>query len=228
MQSVLNFEKKDVPKIKKYLSSFEKKENTTSFQELRTKINDSTITLFSSGKIVIQGSDHEKIKNQLLDNLSMKKELMLGVDEVGRGEDHGPFVITGVLGDKNKLRELRDSKKTKKITEKFLIATKNSDANVTVSFNAEFVDRLRKEGINLNQMEGVAVKKIVELFEELKQKQKVVVDGGIDFLKKKNVEFLIKADDLEPVVGAASVIAKFQRENSGDKKTRKSWKKKST
>jgi len=133
MQSVLNFEKNEVPKIKNFLNSFEKKETTTQFQELRSKIGKSTITLYSSGKIVIQGTDHEKVKQQILNSLSLKKELMIGVDEVGRGEDFGPFVICGVIGDKNKLRELRDSKKTKKIDEKFLIATKNSQANVCVS-----------------------------------------------------------------------------------------------
>ena len=228
MQSVLNFDKKDVPEIKKFLSRFEIKDNSTQYQTVRVKMGNSTVTLFISGKVVIQGTDHNKVKNEILDAFSSKEELMIGVDEVGRGEDFGPFVISGVFGDKNNLRELRDSKKIKKIREKYKIATKNSLANITVSFNAEFVDKLRNEGFNLNKIEAIAVKKIVELFEELGQNQKVIVDGGVVFLNKKNVEFKVKADDLEPVVGAASVIAKFHREVSADNKKRKTWKKKST
>lgn len=226
MQSVLNFNKTEVPKIKEFLEKFEVKNNTTEFQLVRAKIENSTVTLFTSGKTVIQGPDHEKIKEQIISEMGLKKELMVGIDEVGRGESFGPFVVTGVLGDKNNLLELRDSKKTKKISEKFVVATKNSLANATISFNAEFVDLLRKEGINLNKMEGIAAKKIIELFEELGQNHKTVIDGGVDFLNKKGVEFKIKADDTEPVVGAASVIAKFFREQSGDKKKRESWKKK--
>jgi len=224
MQSVLNFQKKEVPKIKKYLSTFEKKENTTEFHSIRAKSGNSTISLFTSGKMVIQGIDHKAVKEKLIEGLSLKKELIIGIDEVGRGENSGPFVITGLLGETTNLLELRDSKKIKKINEKFLIATKNSLANVSVSFNAEFVDMLRKEGINMNKMEAITAKKIIELFVELNQSHKVVIDGGVEFLKEKKVEFKIKADDTVPVVGAASVIAKFQRDQSGDKKIRKSWK----
>ncbi len=224
MQSVLNFQKNEIDPIKKFLNTFEQKAPTTEFQLLRAKIGKSMVTLFVSGKTVIQGTDHEQVKQQLLSALSLKKELEIGVDEVGRGENTGPFVVTAVLGDKNLLRELRDSKKTKKIDEKFLVATKNSLANASISFNAEFVDLLRKEGINLNKMEAIAVKKVLEMFEELNYYHKTTVDGSIAFLDKKGVEFLAKADDQNPVVGAASVIAKFQREKSGDKKKRESFK----
>ena len=223
MQSVLNFQKKDIPLLEKYLAGFEKKENTAAAHVARAKSGKSTLTLFSSGKLVIQGTGHEKAKQEVLSALSLEKELIIGIDEVGRGEGSGPFVITGVLGNTNELRELRDSKKTHNISEKFVVATKNSLANVSVSFNAEFVDMLRKENINLNKMEAIAAKKMIELFRELGQNQKTIIDGEIEFVKEKNTEFLVKADDLEPVVGAASVIAKFLREQSGDKKKRESW-----
>lgn len=224
MQSVLNFGKKDIPKILELFEGFEKKQPTAPHQLARAKSQNSTITLFSSGKIVIQGTDHEKIKENILLAISGEKETMIGIDEVGRGELTGPFVICAALGDKNLLREVRDSKKTKKINEKFLIATKNSDAFAAISFNATFIDRLRAQGLNLNQMEAICAKKMIELFRELGQNKKTIIDGGVAFLKEKDVEFLVKADDLEPVVGAASIIAKFLREQSGDKAKRESWK----
>ncbi len=211
MQSMLNFGKKEIPLLEKYFAGLEKKETTTPHQLLRAKSGKSTLTLFSSGKLVIQGPGHEKIKEEILSSLGLKKELLIGIDEVGRGEASGPFVITALLGDTNALRELRDSKKTGKIGEKFVTATKNSLANICVSFNAEMVDLLRQEGLNLNQIEAISAKKMIELFEELGQRHKTIIDGGVAFLDKKGVEFKIKADDLEPVVGAASVIAKFFR-----------------
>ncbi|MBI2597895.1 MAG: hypothetical protein HYW50_01735, partial [Candidatus Diapherotrites archaeon] len=167
MQSVLNFRKNEIPVIEKFLSTLEKKENTTPDHVARAMLGKSTLTLFKSGKLVIQGTDHEWAKEKILSTLSLKKELMIGFDEVGRGEDFGPFVVAGVLADKNSLLELRDSKKTKKIGEKYLVATKNSLAHAGISLNAEFVDMLRREGINLNKIEAIAVKKMVELFEEL-------------------------------------------------------------
>ncbi|MEK6942419.1 MAG: DUF3378 domain-containing protein [archaeon] len=223
MQSVLNFGKKDVPRILECFKGMEKKQTTAPHQLARAKSGKSTLTLFSSGKIVVQGSDHDTIKEKILSSLAEEKETMLGIDEVGRGESTGPFVVCGVLGDKNLLRELRDSKKTSKINEKFLTATKNSYAFACISFNAEFVDKLRKEDINMNKIEAITAKKMIELFRELGQKNKTIIDGGVAFLHEKDTEFLVKADDLEPVVGAASVIAKFLREQSGDKKKRESW-----
>ena len=55
---------------------------------------------------------------------------------------------------------------------------------------------------------------------------KIIADGAPMKTKNNKIKFIPKADDLEPVVGAASIIAKHCRNNSSDKEERKTWKKK--
>ncbi|MFH1256425.1 MAG: DUF3378 domain-containing protein [Candidatus Diapherotrites archaeon] len=222
MQSVLNFPKAENEKVKAFLSSFGCLPVTSPHMECRAKINDCAVTLYSNGKIVLQGKGVEEAKEKLLQALNSAPELVLGFDETGRGEAFGPMVISAVLGDTNRLRELRDSKKTNKIAEKHAIASKNSLAQASVSLNAEMIDSLRANGLNLNEIEAKAIDKLIELFAELGVKAVVKVDGSALKLKNK-VEFIVKGDDLEPVIGAASVEAKFLRDNSADAAKRKSW-----
>ena len=136
----------------------------------------------------------------------------------------GPMVIAAVLGDSNNLRELRDSKKTSKIAEKEKIVTKNSLAQVVVALNAEMIDILRSNGKTLNEIEAVVVDKVSEMFSSLDLDVKVKVDGSALSTKNKKIEFIVKGDDIEPVIGAASVLAKNYRDNSGDKNERTTWK----
>src|SRR3989344_7744874 len=156
--------------------------------------------------------------------MSRKPEIVLGIDETGRGELKGPMVIAAVLGDSNKLRELRDSKKTSKISEKEKIVTENSLSQVVVSLNAEMIDILRSNGKTLNEIEAVVIDKISEMFSGLDLDVKVKVDGSALNTKNKKIEFIVKGDDLEPAIGAASVLAKNYRNNSADSRERKTWK----
>lgn len=225
MQRVLNFGLKQKEEIKLILKKFPLNKTNTPFEEMRARIDGSTVTLYSSGRIVIQGKDCEKAKKLILEKMNLNEEEAVGVDETGRGEAEGPFVVGAVLGNNDCLRELRDSKKVKNLKEKFSLLTENSSAQVIVSFNASFVDRLRNKGMNLNEIESKTINKLKELFDSLDEKKEVIVDG--DSLKGANpkIKFIVKGDDLEPVIGAASVLAKWFREESGDKETRKSWKK---
>lgn len=224
MSVVLNFQKKDISQIEKALAGLEKMPPTSQYEFSRFKDNENVVVIFSSGKTVIQGKKPERTKEFLLKNLGLSEELVLGFDEAGRGEKNGPMVIVGVLADTNRMREIRDSKKTKKISEKAAIVSENFLASSSFTLNAAFLDRLRKKGLNLNQLEAKIIQKTIEAFEELSEKPRTVVDGNPLEVKAKNTEFLVKGDDLEPVVGAASVTAKFLRENSKDKAKRETWK----
>jgi len=223
MQKVLNFSSKEKEQIKKVLSKFEEKKTTNQFEEKRAIIDDSTVTLYSSGKLMIQGKDCEKISEELQRLIKIKSKTIVGIDETGRGEKNGPFVVSAVLGEKGKLLELRDSKKTRNLKEKNKIVTENSKAQIIFSLNAEYIDELRNKGETMNSIEEKAVNSITEFFDEIKEESEVLIDGKkMNGIKKGT--FLVKGDDLEPVIGAASVISKNFRENSSDKKERTSWK----
>ncbi|HIH08230.1 MAG TPA: hypothetical protein HA237_02560 [Candidatus Diapherotrites archaeon] len=56
-------------------------------------------------------------------------------------------------------------------------------------------------------------------------KAPVRVDGSGLKTKEKGIEFIVKGDDLEPAISAASIVSKNLRNISGDKEQRKSWKK---
>ncbi len=224
--AVLNFGKKEKAVVKEFLERFPPLGLGNEYEEARCKIGESTVTLYTSGKVVIQGNDAEHVMKLFLEGLNLADSLVLGIDETGRGEDFGPFVIAGVLGQTNKLREMRDSKKTQDVAAKYDLVTKHSLANVAFSLNAEFVDRLRKDGHNLNEIEAKAIDALVGFFKALGETPRIVVDGSPLRTKEKGIEYLVKGDDLEPVVGAASLVAKHLRNASKDQAERKTWQKK--
>lgn len=219
MQAVLNFSGAEKQRVIGFLRGFEQLAKKTGFEEARCLIEGCTVTLYSSGKLLIQGSKAETAKQKILEDLKLEGGLILGIDETGRGEGFGPLVVAGVLADTNKMRELRDSKKTRNIEEKAKLAEANAIGTKIVEVSASEIDRLRASGKNLNAIEAEAMNEIISYFRKdfAGKKFRVIVDGnplkGVD----KEAEFLVKADDKEPVVGAASVIAKKARDESEDK-----------
>ena len=152
-----------------------------------------------------------------------------GIDEAGRGPMIGPMVICGVLIDSKKLPELkqtgaRDSKTLShsqrlKLKEKIeRVASKI----VIRSVSAADIDRLRKR-TTLNEIEVVEFASIVKALKP----QMVYVDaadvkavrfgekiGKLSGLVSKGVVVISehKADSKYPIVSAASIIAKVERD----------------
>ena len=222
MAITLNFGAGEKSAIKKLFSEFKALATKTAFEEARWSAWDCTVTLYSTGKLVIQGKREQQVKQFVLEGIVNEEEIELGMDEAGRGENFGPLVIAGVLGDKNKLRELRDSKKTTRINEKKAIVSRNALAIATVSFSPAFIDSARKKGISLNELQAKAFKAINFALNP-KSEWPAIVDG-MPLRGCNGFKFVIKGDDLEPVVGAASIIAKSLREESENKKKRTTWK----
>ncbi|RLG70115.1 MAG: hypothetical protein DRO07_00965 [Candidatus Iainarchaeum archaeon] len=219
---VLNFSQEEKGKIIKVLSQYSKKKVSAPFEEKRWLIAGCTVTLYKTGKLVVQGKQCKKVANEILKKMLSKEELILGIDEAGRGEHFGNFTIAAVLADKNKMRELRDSKKIKKLEEKTKIVEENSLASVTVSFSPEFIDEARRAGLTMNELQKRFINIAPELFKIPGKTFKVRVDGSP--LKGCDAEFIVGGDDKCPVIGAASVLAKSAREKSPNKNQRKTWK----
>ncbi len=155
---------------------------------------------------------------------------ILGIDEAGRGPVIGPMVICGLMVDENgekKLREIkvRDSKELtpKKREELAPLIEKIATHVVLLRVQPCKIDNSKKQGINLNKLEALKMIEIINLLEP----DKVIVDTPCvntkkfeDFLRskieKKNIEFVCEnyADKNYPVVSAASILAKVNRDKA--------------
>jgi ribonuclease HII len=155
---------------------------------------------------------------------------VLGIDESGRGAVLGPLVVCGFLIDEKdgkKLKEIgvKDSKQlTPKKREE--LAKKIEEIGihiVIIRVQPCKIDANRKRGINLNQIEAIKMAEIINLLEP----DKVIVDAPSyntnkfrDYLfskiENKKVKLISEnfADQNYPVVSAASIIAKVNRDEA--------------
>ena len=154
--------------------------------------------------------------------------LIAGLDEAGRGAVVGPMFICGVSIEENKIGKLKelgvkDSKllspwKRQELYPKIKKLVKYHLIKIT----AQEIDMLRSVS-NLNRLEA---RKFAEIIDKLNP-NKVIVDapevnlrkyeGMIrKYLKNKEVELVVEnyADKKYTIVGAASIIAKVNRDKS--------------
>ncbi len=160
-------------------------------------------------------------------------QLILGIDDAGRGPVIGPMVLAGCLVNdeiKKEFKKLgvKDSKQLTPKRRAFLadvIREKAEDFEVVIVYPDE-IESSNAEGVNLNDVEAIACAQIINKMNKGYGKIKVILDcpsTGInkwrDFLKTKindlsNLEVVCehKADVNHVSVSAASIIAKDVRE----------------
>lgn len=143
----------------------------------------------------------------------MKKELLCGIDEAGRGPLAGPLCVAGVMfkNDISILKEfelINDSKKIshKKREELFDIILNNSFYHIVVKSNKD-IDSI---GISACIKESV-----LEIMQNIKSTN-FLIDGNTSF-GIANLMHLIKADSIVKEVSAASILAKVTRDRFMDK-----------
>lgn len=222
MQCVLNFSGEESRVLKRFLENFEQMKPGR-HEEMRCSAGKSTLTLYSSGKLLIQGPDCERIKLEILESVDLGNGLVVGVDETGRGEGFGPFVIAAVLATPKKMRELRDSKKTRDLKKKLGVVEGNAEAIVVASVSSKELSEFHEKGISLNEIEARVINAIHGFFRKQGIKALFVVDGSPLKGCAEGIVFQVKGDDLNPVVGAASVVAKNARDSSKDSGKRAGW-----
>ncbi len=160
--------------------------------------------------------------------------MICGVDEAGRGPVIGPLVIAGVLASEEDFEALtqmgvKDSKKLAKNTRTRLYEeiTKNY-SYYSVKVAPRELDSLRKK-MTLNKIEAI---KFAEIINKLKP-EKAYVDAAdaVPANFKKAIEETLKqpttlivehkADETYPIVSAASIIAKVERDRIIEKLSQK-------
>lgn len=148
----------------------------------------------------------------------------LGIDEAGRGSVLGPLVVAGVYipEDKRVVLERMGVKDSKRLTpsRRNILSRKLKKMFTyeTVILSAQDIDRKRAEGINLNEIERMAMEEIILRINPQKAildavdikaerfQEKIAKSTGVDVVAEH------KADDNYIEVGAASIIAKQTRD----------------
>jgi len=160
---------------------------------------------------------------------SIKKMLLCGIDEAGRGPVIGPLVMAGVLiddADENKLKEIgvKDSKvlepKEREILFKKILGIVK--AYKIISLTSDIIDdHLKSSTSNLNKLEA---RTTAEILNDLNPEKAIIdlpdkdVERYQGFIRKwlvnKKIELVTehKADANYPVVSAASILAKVTRD----------------
>lgn len=160
-------------------------------------------------------------------------ELILGIDDAGRGPVIGPMIMAGCLMDSETEKELKKLgvKDSKDLTEKRreMLAERIREKAETFETAAVFpeeIDGNLNNGNNLNALEAMKMAEIINKINKGYKKIKVVIDCPSvniekwkDFLMTKvknltNLEVVCehKADRNYIAVSAASIIAKSLRE----------------
>ncbi|MFQ5815157.1 MAG: ribonuclease HII [Candidatus Hydrothermarchaeaceae archaeon] len=152
--------------------------------------------------------------------------MFCGIDEAGRGPVLGPLVIAGLACDTGGLHALnglckRDSKRTPRNTREKLyeILTKEYPYHV-IKIAPQDLDRARNNGLSLNVLEAMKFgalldvlkprKAFLDCADVLPQNFRRAVLKNLDHKCELVVEH--KADERYPIVSAASIIAKVERD----------------
>ncbi|MDA1334963.1 MAG: ribonuclease HII [bacterium] len=138
---------------------------------------------------------------------SNAKRVFVGIDEVGRGPLAGPMVLAAVSGLTNEqLKGIRDSKKlTPKKREEWFRFIKKHGTFYRVCISNKEID---KTGISKTAKR--AIRNLLTKWDE--ETATVLLDGGLMAPKKYKQYTIIKGDEKEPLIAAASVVAKVTRD----------------
>lgn len=136
---------------------------------------------------------------------------MIGIDEVGRGAWAGPLLVLAArLKSKHVLPEgLTDSKLLSKRQRELLF----DELAVCCEYGAGWVSAAEIDELSLAQaLRVAAMRAIGEL--DVEEHEEIIIDGSVNLLSElyPDARAIPKADLSEPIVSAASVLAKVLRD----------------
>tara|TARA_Y100000310_G_scaffold326837_1_gene392285 strand:+ start:8367 stop:9047 length:681 start_codon:yes stop_codon:yes gene_type:complete len=160
-------------------------------------------------------------------------ELIIGIDDAGRGPIIGPMILAGVILEKKqesflKKQNITDSKllfHNTRIKLAKIIKAKTISQKI-VKTSPEEIDSSLSKKVNLNTLEAIKTAEIINALNTKKQKIKVIVDCpsvNTTAWQNKLLEFIKHPDNLKiscehkadfnhTSVAAASILAKVTRE----------------
>lgn len=134
---------------------------------------------------------------------------MIGVDEVGRGCLAGPLLVVAARLNNTLPSGLKDSKLMTKIQRLKMLDL----LSICCNFGEGWVQAAEIDSHGLAQALRLGVARALKQL-GVQTTDKIILDGSVNYLPKKfkNFECLIGADNLLPIVSAASVYAKVRRD----------------
>ncbi|MFN0065965.1 MAG: ribonuclease HIII, partial [Chlamydiales bacterium] len=192
-----------------------------------------SLTLYTSGKLMVQGKEMEEfirffLEPEILKTFTygyenMDKSARIGVDESGKGDFFGPLCVAGVYAKENSVEELakmgvKDSKRLQDPTI-LKIATKirKNFPHCIVRINPERYNELYDKFGNLNLLLGWGHATVIETLLDKTGCSNVIIDKfAAEYVvenalkkKKKSVTLTQRTHGEEDlVVAAASIIAR--------------------
>ncbi len=193
-------------------------------------------TLYTSGKLTVQGKDMEEFITFYLEPEILKSVAFsypetevstaphIGVDESGKGDFFGPLCVAGVFADEAKIKELlslgvRDSKRiSDPVVRKLSAKIKAVCPHAIVFISPKKYNELYASFHNLNKLLGWGHATVITELVEKTGCREVIIDQFasehvvINALKQKQIQGVSLTQrhraEADPVVAAASVLAR--------------------
>ena len=150
--------------------------------------------------------------------------LVLGIDEAGRGPVIGPLVICGVMLRKSRLDELtaRGVKDSKLLSPSQRQTLKGEIESLAEGFELIIISPSQIDSCNMGDLELKGMVKLIkkflpdQVFVDAPTSRPELYERRISSLlfSKRRVELVVenRADRTYPIVGAASILAKVERD----------------
>lgn len=154
----------------------------------RAKIKSTTLTIYKTGKVLLQGNDCNNLYNEICADLNIKPiscntpvqkqeivigKSIIGTDEVGTGDFFGGIVVCASLVPNDKILELtkmgiKDSKQIndKKILELGKILVEKIDHCVLLLNNSKYNQIITMDNMNMNKIKAILHNKVINNFIE--------------------------------------------------------------
>lgn len=136
------------------------------------------------------------------------KDMIVGIDEVGRGAWAGPMAVGAVMLGGSDIAGLTDSKKLTKIQrERLALEIRQKAAAVGIGWvSAKTIDQI---GLSA-ALKLAAARALAQIRAEYRE---IIIDGTMKLIDDPRVTLMKKADLLVPSVSAASIVAKVARDH---------------
>lgn len=142
----------------------------------------------------------------------------IGVDEVGRGPIAGPVTVCALVSFAGRnlelLKGVKDSKKlTPRGREIWFKKIRETKVSGLTKFVVISVDNKTIDKIGIVSALNLCVKKCLDKLDLPPEETSVLLDGSLHASKiYKSQETIIRGDEKEPLIAAASIVAKVSRD----------------